>query len=568
MHALTPQLELLFVEVCTRCKSCICCRVTPLQKAMVVQLVQNYKKARTLAIGDGANDVSMIKTAHVGIGISGLEGNQAMLASDYSIAQFKFLERLLLVHGRWSYFRICTFLRYFFYKNFTFTLCHFWYALFCGFSAQTIFDPMYISVFNLFYTSLPILTNAVLDQDVSDTNSIRYPKLYTPGMHNLLFNEREFVYCSLHGFYTSAVMFFVIYGTFIHGVSSNGRTFSDYVFMATVLAFILVAVVSVQILFDTQYWTYINTLSMLVSIASYFVFTYVFSVLLKDTFIISLKRAMTDPNFWLCVLVIIVLDILPVISRRFYLFLVHPTLSNRIRLKQRILKTGSSVELDSGQYGSQANKRPRRSIRSGYAFAHQEGFGRLITSGKIMKRMIHHHGPSNGHAHNASTGVLPSDTANGNPADTDGQAANGPPRQCPNFHLCKMAKTVLVALILAKFSVFAWCQSTPFKPEDPTVFSAHIARLPFNGNPVCDPQTGNTYCEQVAKGAVTAIVNQKKPGNSMISFGCLCMPDYGGACDCTYNYNLPGGVHEAYQEMIFKDNGKLDAKFRVLPLGG
>ncbi|XP_017301299.1 phospholipid-transporting ATPase ID [Diaphorina citri] len=172
MHALTPQLELLFVEVCTRCKSCICCRVTPLQKAMVVQLIQNYKKARTLAIGDGANDVSMIKTAHVGIGISGLEGNQAMLASDYSIAQFKFLERLLLVHGRWSYFRICTFLRYFFYKNFTFTLCHFWYALFCGFSAQTIFDPMYISVFNLFYTSLPILTNAVLDQDVSDTNSM------------------------------------------------------------------------------------------------------------------------------------------------------------------------------------------------------------------------------------------------------------------------------------------------------------------------------------------------------------------------------------------------------------
>ncbi|KAI5696260.1 hypothetical protein M8J75_010504 [Diaphorina citri] len=407
MHALTPQLELLFVEVCTRCKSCICCRVTPLQKAMVVQLIQNYKKARTLAIGDGANDVSMIKTAHVGIGISGLEGNQAMLASDYSIAQFKFLERLLLVHGRWSYFRICTFLRYFFYKNFTFTLCHFWYALFCGFSAQTIFDPMYISVFNLFYTSLPILTNAVLDQDVSDTNSIRYPKLYTPGMHNLLFNEREFVYCSLHGFYTSAVMFFVIYGTFIHGVSSNGRTFSDYVFMATVLAFILVAVVSVQILFDTQYWTYINTLSMLVSIASYFVFTYVFSVLLKDTFIISLKRAMTDPNFWLCVLVIIVLDILPVISRRFYLFLVHPTLSNRIRLKQRILKTGSSVELDSGQYGSQANKRPRRSIRSGYAFAHQEGFGRLITSGKIMKRMIHHHGPSNGHANNGGPVASP-----------------------------------------------------------------------------------------------------------------------------------------------------------------
>lgn len=77
-----------------------------------------------------------ITAAHIGVGISGQEGMQAVLASDYSIAQFKYLERLLLVHGRWSYFRMCKFLRYFFYKNFAFTLCHFWYAFFCGFSAQ------------------------------------------------------------------------------------------------------------------------------------------------------------------------------------------------------------------------------------------------------------------------------------------------------------------------------------------------------------------------------------------------------------------------------------------------
>lgn len=81
----------------------------------------------------------MIKEAHIGVGISGQEGLQAVLASDYSIAQFRYLERLLLVHGRWSYFRMCKFLRYFFYKNFAFTLCHFWYAFFCGFSAQVSF---------------------------------------------------------------------------------------------------------------------------------------------------------------------------------------------------------------------------------------------------------------------------------------------------------------------------------------------------------------------------------------------------------------------------------------------
>lgn len=59
----------------------------------------------TLAIGDGANDVSMIQAADVGVGISGEEGLQAVNSSDYAIAQFRFLKRLLLVHGHWSYYR-------------------------------------------------------------------------------------------------------------------------------------------------------------------------------------------------------------------------------------------------------------------------------------------------------------------------------------------------------------------------------------------------------------------------------------------------------------------------------
>ena len=172
VHGLTEKMELLLLEVGSMCKAVICCRVTPLQKALVVDLIKRHKKTITLAIGDGANDVSMIKSklwslsvtlyslydiwtlslfnvisaenpipciiaaAHIGVGISGQEGMQAVLASDYSLAQFRFLERLLLVHGRWSYLRMCKFLKYFFYKNFAFTLCHFWYGFFCGFSAQ------------------------------------------------------------------------------------------------------------------------------------------------------------------------------------------------------------------------------------------------------------------------------------------------------------------------------------------------------------------------------------------------------------------------------------------------
>ena len=87
------------------CKAVVCCRVSPLQKALVVKLVKKNMNALLLAIGDGANDVSMIQAADVGVGIAGEEGLLAVNSSDYAIAQFRFLKRLLLVHGHWSYAR-------------------------------------------------------------------------------------------------------------------------------------------------------------------------------------------------------------------------------------------------------------------------------------------------------------------------------------------------------------------------------------------------------------------------------------------------------------------------------
>nr|KAG5693727.1 hypothetical protein BaRGS_002110 [Batillaria attramentaria] len=106
-----------FLDIALSCRAVICCRVSPLQKAELVELVKRSQKAITLAIGDGANDVGMIQAAHVGVGISGLEGLQAACASDYAIAQFRFLQKLLLVHGAWSYSRLTKLILYSFYKN-------------------------------------------------------------------------------------------------------------------------------------------------------------------------------------------------------------------------------------------------------------------------------------------------------------------------------------------------------------------------------------------------------------------------------------------------------------------
>uniref|UniRef100_A0A8C2AU99 Phospholipid-transporting ATPase n=1 Tax=Cyprinus carpio TaxID=7962 RepID=A0A8C2AU99_CYPCA len=265
-HALEADMEREFLETACACRAVICCRVTPLQKALVVELVKRHKKAVTLAIGDGANDVSMIKTAHIGVGISGQEGIQAVLASDYSFSQFRFLQRLLLVHGRWSYLRMCRFLCYFFYKNFAFTMVHFWFGFFCGFSAQTVYDQYFITLYNIVYTSLPVLAMGIFDQDVPEQRSLEYPKLYEPGQLNLLFNKREFFICIAQGIYTSVVLFFIPYGVLSHATQSNGVPLADYQTFAVTTATALVIVIAL----DTGYWTAINHFFIWGSLGTYF----------------------------------------------------------------------------------------------------------------------------------------------------------------------------------------------------------------------------------------------------------------------------------------------------------
>lgn len=103
-----------------------CSRVSPLQKALVVKLVKRHLKSLLLAIGDGANDVSMIQAAHVGVGISGVEGLQAARSADVAIAQFRYLRKLLLVHGAWNYHRISRVILYSFYKNIALYMTQFW----------------------------------------------------------------------------------------------------------------------------------------------------------------------------------------------------------------------------------------------------------------------------------------------------------------------------------------------------------------------------------------------------------------------------------------------------------
>jgi phospholipid-translocating ATPase len=387
VHGLKSEMELLLLETGCMCKAVICCRVTPLQKALVVDLIKRHKKTVTLAIGDGANDVSMIKMAHIGVGISGQEGMQAVLASDYSLAQFCYLERLLLVHGRWSYLRMCKFLKYFFYKNFAFTLCHFWFAFFCGFSAQTLYDQYFITLYNVIYTSTPILVLGFLDQDVNDEYSLRYPKLYAPGHLDLWFNKKVFAQSAAEGVVTSLVLFFVPYATFHESIQPSGVDLGDHQALGTVVAGALVIVVTLRCGIETSYWTGINHLFIWGSILCYYAIMFImYTDYFQMEYVGVAVSVLCTANYWFTILLCVIILLVPIIAERFYYVDTRPTLTDKVRAKQRKLKPRRRAGERIVRRASTLRRSQRSVGRSGYAFSHQEGFAELITSGSMMIR--------------------------------------------------------------------------------------------------------------------------------------------------------------------------------------
>ncbi|XP_078530991.1 phospholipid-transporting ATPase IC isoform X2 [Lissotriton helveticus] len=378
-----------FVDLACECNAVICCRVTPKQKAMVVELVKKYKKAITLAIGDGANDVNMIKTAHIGVGISGQEGMQAVMSSDYSFAQFRFLQRLILVHGRWSYIRMCKFLRYFFYKNFAFTLVHFWYSFFNGFSAQPVYEDWFIALYNVLYSSLPVLLVGLLDQDVSDKLSLLFPRLYIPGQKDLLFNYKKFFVSLFHGIVSSLIIFFIPYGAFLQTMGQDGEAPSDYQSFAVTTATALIIIVNLQIGLDTSYWTFVNAFSVFGSIAIYFGIMFDLHsagihVLFPSMFIFTgaAPNALRQPYLWLTIIITVAVCLFPVVAGRFLVKTIWPSEGDKI---QRARKEYKPEEVE-WKPKETVLRRGNAARRSAYAFSHQRGYGDLIASGRSIPK--------------------------------------------------------------------------------------------------------------------------------------------------------------------------------------
>lgn len=173
-----------FRKIVTKCRTLLCCRLSPLQKSLITKFAREKLGYVTLAIGDGGNDVSMIQASNVGVGISGKEGLQASRSADFSIAQFKFLVKLVLVHGSWSLHRLSRVVMYSIYKNFVLFFTQFWFCFYNGFSARSVFEPWMFINWNLVFTCWPPTIIGLTDQYVFAWELIENPQLYEFGQKN------------------------------------------------------------------------------------------------------------------------------------------------------------------------------------------------------------------------------------------------------------------------------------------------------------------------------------------------------------------------------------------------
>lgn len=244
-------------QLAARCSGVVVSRSSPSQKAAIVKNMSEYEqkmaagnsrgfvrwyrryrqrlRGKMLSIGDGANDVAMIQTADVGVGIMGKEGRQAVNNSDYAFSQFRFLVPLLLVHGNLSHYRLARLIKYSFYKNITFAFVMFYYQFYNGYSGQALVDSITAAFFNVVFTSLPILLFAVLDRPVKTLHAfVHYPQLYDKRKSKSLTTASFWKSGVLQGIVHGAITYFIPYYAYVVIKNNNSTIPINYFTLPTI----------------------------------------------------------------------------------------------------------------------------------------------------------------------------------------------------------------------------------------------------------------------------------------------------------------------------------------------
>lgn len=304
-----------FVNIAIRCHAVLCCRLSPIQKAKIVKLIkESDERPITAAIGDGANDISMIQEAHVGFGILGREGHQAGRSADFAITKFSMIKKILLVMGHWYNQRLATLIQYFFYKNLVLGNIMFLFQIHTVFSTQSIFDSMYLTFYNLVFTSVPVLLLSVTEQAWPSAVLYNNPPLYSGIKKNKLMSWPYFVSWCIAATYHSLVIYWFSYLAFKYSVINfDGKPVDLWCFGA-VTFHLLTVVVNLKLWLHARYHTLLFVLSVLLSIVIYMGFNTVYSVIylqIDGDVLGTYIRLLQSPGFMFLNLVVVIGCLLP-----------------------------------------------------------------------------------------------------------------------------------------------------------------------------------------------------------------------------------------------------------------
>ncbi|KAI1412851.1 phospholipid-translocating P-type ATPase [Hypoxylon sp. FL1857] len=339
-YALEPDMERMFYDLAVMCKAVICCRVSPLQKALVVKMVKKFSPEILLAIGDGANDVSMIQAAHIGVGISGVEGLQAARSADISIAQFRFLRKLTLVHGAWSYQRISKTILFSFYKNITLYMTQFWYTFQNVFSGAIIYESWTLSFYNVFYTVLPPLVMGILDQFISARLLDRYPQLYTLGQKNQFFRISTFAAWIASAVYHSIILYIFSELIWYSDLMLHDGTTAGHWVWGTALYAATLATVLGKAALVTNNWTKYHVIAIPGSMVIWYVFIAVYGTVapmigFSNEYHGLVPILFANPVFWLQTVALPILCLLRDFSWKYAKRMYYPETYHHIQEIQK-----------------------------------------------------------------------------------------------------------------------------------------------------------------------------------------------------------------------------------------
>ncbi|KAK6858056.1 hypothetical protein PG995_005755 [Apiospora arundinis] len=281
----------LFYDLAVRADSVICCRASPAQKANLIKCIRDMvPKSLTLAIGDGANDIPMIQASHVGVGISGREGLQAARTADFAIAQFRFLQRLLFVHGRWNYLRTAQFILVTFWKELVFYLAQAMYQRSTGYSGTSLYEEISLAVFNTLFTSLAVILPGMLEKDLKAETLLAVPELYIDCQRGKAFNLRKFVKWIVIGSIEAVIAYFAVWAVVETLVQGDNHVFA----FGHAVFTISVVFINIKLLFlDVHHKTVIIMGAFLITVAGWFFY----NLLLSAASPAVLKQKMVHDGF-------------------------------------------------------------------------------------------------------------------------------------------------------------------------------------------------------------------------------------------------------------------------------